>query len=163
MVVSGVLVWAFDWTLADPILSVIIAVLILSSTWRLLGKVIHLLLQGTPEHIDVYRLCSEIEDVEGVVLVHDVHVWSLAQDYDVFTAHILIDPEVKDDRPHFLITPPAEHRLCMILAFTTSLFSWKILQMDVPNTTTLTTCTRTAGRKKNLTLMQRLKKSVRRQ
>ena len=97
VVVSGVLVWAFGWTLADPILSVVIGVLILLSTWRLLGKVIHVLLQGTPEHIDVYHLCSEMEDVEGVTLIHDVHVWSLSPGYDVFTAHILVDPAFQDD------------------------------------------------------------------
>ena len=41
VVVSGVLVWAFGWTLADPILSVFIGILILLSTWRLLAKVVH--------------------------------------------------------------------------------------------------------------------------
>lgn len=97
VVVSGILVWAFGWTLADPILSVVIGVLILLSTWRLLGKVIHVLLEGTPEHIDVYHLCSEIEEVEGVTLIHDIHVWSLSPGYDVLTAHILVDPAFQQD------------------------------------------------------------------
>lgn len=92
VVISAILVWAFGWTLADPILSVVIGVLILMSTWRLLGKVIHVLLQGVPEHIDVYKLCSDMEHVEGVVLIHDIHVWNLAPNYDVLTAHIIYDP-----------------------------------------------------------------------
>ena len=93
VVISGVLVWAFDWRLADPIVSMVIAALILLSTWRLLTKVVHVLLEGTPEHIDVYRLCNELEEVEGVTLIHDVHVWTITQGYDSLTAHILINPQ----------------------------------------------------------------------
>ena len=92
VVISGSLVWAFGWTLADPIVSVIIAVLILLSTWRLLSKVVHVLLEGVPEHIDLYRLCSTMEDVDGVVLIHDIHVWTIAQGYDALAAHVLVDP-----------------------------------------------------------------------
>ena len=97
VVVSGILVWAFGWSLADPIISVVIGALIVLSTWRLLGKVIHILLEGVPEHIDVYRLCHEMEEVEGVVVIHDIHVWSLAPGYDVMTAHIIVDPGLDTD------------------------------------------------------------------
>ncbi len=68
------LVWAYDWDIADPISAVVVAVLILLSTWRLLGKVIHVLLEGVPAHIDVYRLCSRIEELPGVTVIHDIHV-----------------------------------------------------------------------------------------
>ena len=97
VVISGSLVWAFGWTLADPIVSVVICILILKSTWGLLAKVVHVLLEGTPEHIDVYRLCSKIEEVEGVTLIHDVHVWTIAPSYEALTAHILIDPDYQGD------------------------------------------------------------------
>ena len=97
VIVSGVLVWAFDWYVSDPILSVLIGVLILLGTWRLLAKVVHVLLEGTPEHVDVYKLCHAIEALEGVTVIHDVHVWTLAPGYDAFTAHVLVDPEHEDD------------------------------------------------------------------
>ena len=96
VVVSGILVWAFNWNIADPILSVIIGILILVSSWRLLGKVINVLLEGVPQHIDIGRLCRQMEDVPGVGSIHDIHVWSLASDYDVLTAHVLVDPEIED-------------------------------------------------------------------
>ena len=96
VVVSGLLVWAFGWDHADTVVSVIIGVLILLSTWRLIGKVVHVLLEGVPKHIDVYRLCSQMEDVQGVGLIHDIHVWSLVPGYEVLTAHVLVDPEFKD-------------------------------------------------------------------
>ena len=97
VVISGILIWAFGWTIADPIISVGIGILILLSTWRLLAKVVHVLLEGTPEHIDVYKLCSRIEEVEGVTLIHDVHVWTIAPDYEALTAHVLIDPNYSGD------------------------------------------------------------------
>lgn len=96
VVVSGILVWGFNWTIADPILSVIIGILIVVSSWRLLAKVIHVLLQGVPQHVDIGHLCRQMEEVAGVNSVHDLHVWSLASDYDVLTAHVVVDPEIED-------------------------------------------------------------------
>ncbi len=96
-VVAGVLVWAFGWHVADPALSLLIGVLILPSTWRLLSKVVQVLLEGTPEHIDVYALCYQIEELEGVTVIHDVHCWTLASGYDALTAHILVGPGYDSD------------------------------------------------------------------
>ena len=98
VVVSGGLVWAFGWTLADPILSVVIGVLILLSTWRLLAKVVHVLLEGAPDHVDVSRLCRELQKVEGVVEVPDIHVWTIAEGYDALSAHVLVDPDYPSSR-----------------------------------------------------------------
>ena len=106
VIVSGILVWAFGWTLADPIVSVAIAILILLSTWRLLTKVVHILLEGVPEHIDVYSLCSKMEDEEGVVLIHDIHVWTISQGYDALSAHVLVDNDYSKSKLDFLL-----HRL----------------------------------------------------
>ena len=97
VVISGILIWTLGWTLADPIASVIIAILILVSSWRLMKKVVHVLLEGTPEHVDVYQLCSKLEAVEGVTLVHDIHVWTLSAGNEALTAHILIDSDYPGD------------------------------------------------------------------
>lgn len=90
VVVSGVLVWAFGWHIADPILSVLIGVLILVSTWRLLAKVVHVLLEGAPDHIDLDSVCRRFEEVEGVDRVHDIHAWTLAPGYEALTAHVTV-------------------------------------------------------------------------
>ncbi len=97
VVVAGVLVWAFGWHVADPVLAGLIGVMILSSTWRLLSNVVQVLLEGTPEHIDVYALCYQIEELEGVTLIHDVHCWTLAPGYDAMTAHVLVEPGYQSD------------------------------------------------------------------
>ena len=100
VVVAGVLVWAFGWHVADPTLSLLIGILILSSTWRLLSKVVQVLLEGTPEHIDVYALCHQIEELAGVTVIHDVHCWTLAPGYDALTAHILVEVGYESEGGH---------------------------------------------------------------
>ena len=97
VVVSAILIITLDWTLADPILSVAIGLLIMLSSWRLVTKVFHVLLEGTPERLDMYRLCSDIEDLPGVTLVHDVHAWTITSGSEAFTAHVLIDPSYEGD------------------------------------------------------------------
>ena len=70
----------------------------------------HTLLEGTPEHIDLYQLCSDIEDVEGVTLIHDVHAWSISDNNDALTAHVLIDPAY-DGNTNELFAEDASGRL----------------------------------------------------
>lgn len=83
--------------IVDPILSVVIALLIVWNTRHLIVRVTNVLLEGVPEHIDVYQLCYDIEEVEGVTLIHDVHVWTITQGNEAFTAHILMDPSYHED------------------------------------------------------------------
>ena len=97
VIVSGAVILLFDWELIDPLLSVFIGVLILLSALGLARRVFHVLLEGTPEHIDMYELCHGLEELEGVTLVHDVHVWTITSRAEAFTAHVLLDPEYAGD------------------------------------------------------------------
>ena len=92
VIISAILIMAFDWTLADPILSVLIAILILLSSRKLMFTVTNVLLEGAPQHIDAYKLCHDIEDIEGVTLIHDVHIWTITSGSEAFSAHVLVDP-----------------------------------------------------------------------
>ena len=96
VIISAILIMAYDWQIADPILSVLIALLILWSSRHLMLTVMNVLLEGAPRHIDVYKLCSDIEDLEGVTIIHDVHVWTITSGSEAFTAHIFVDPTYKD-------------------------------------------------------------------
>ena len=96
VIISAILIMAFDWQIADPILSVLIALLILWSSRHLMLTVMNVLLEGSPQHIDVYKLCSDIENLDGVTIIHDVHVWTITSGSEAFTAHILVDPTYRD-------------------------------------------------------------------
>ena len=92
VIISAVLILTLDWNLADPILSVVIALLILWSSRHLMFTVTNVLLEGTPRHIDPYKLCHDIEEVEGVTIIHDVHIWTITSGSEAFTAHVIVDP-----------------------------------------------------------------------
>ena len=91
VVVAAVLVQFNGWTIADPVVSVGIAALIAASSWRLILKVFYAIMEGTPEHLDLYQLCADIEDVPGVTLIHDVHAWSISEGYHAFTTHVVLE------------------------------------------------------------------------
>ena len=92
VVAAAVLVLVNGWTAIDPIVSIGVAALTAASSWRLILQVFHTLLEGTPERIDLYQLCADIEDEPGVTLIHDVHAWSISDNYDAFTAHVILEP-----------------------------------------------------------------------
>ena len=92
VVAAAVLVLVNGWTAVDPIVSIGVAALTAASSWRLILQVFHTLLEGTPERIDLYQLCADIEDEPGVTLIHDVHAWSISDNYDAFTAHVILEP-----------------------------------------------------------------------
>ena len=97
VIISAILILTLEWNLADPIISVVIALLIVWSSRHLMLTVLNTLLEGVPKHIDVYRLCSDIEELEGVTLIHDVHVWTITSGSEAFTAHVLVDPSFAGD------------------------------------------------------------------
>lgn len=93
IIVSGILVSLFHWHFLDWALSLVLVATILFSTYRLIVKIIKVLLQAVPDDVDVYRLCAGLENVPGVTLIHDVHVWALVPQYNVLTAHVIVDPD----------------------------------------------------------------------
>ena len=95
IILDGIVLIFFDWDAADDYITLVIGVLILLSSWRLVTRVLRVLMESTPENIDVYRLCSDIEDIEGVTIIHDIHVWTIAPGYESCTAHIIIDPSLE--------------------------------------------------------------------
>ncbi len=92
VVAAAVLLQFNDWTIVDPIVSIGLAALIAASSWRLILKVFYAIMEGTPEHLDLYSLCADIEEVPGVTLIHDVHAWSISEGYHAFTAHVVLEP-----------------------------------------------------------------------
>jgi cobalt-zinc-cadmium efflux system protein len=80
------------WTPIDPILSVLVAVLILGSAWRIVRDSAHILLEGTPPGLDVHKISEDLKaSVPAVLDVHHVHAWSISQERPVITLHARID------------------------------------------------------------------------
>jgi cobalt-zinc-cadmium efflux system protein len=88
---AGLLILTTGWVLADPIFGAVIGVLIVISSARLLWKVLHVLMEGTPTHLDLHGLCRRLEQQDGITGVHDIHAWSITTGYDAFSAHVTAD------------------------------------------------------------------------
>ena len=86
--VAGGVIWYTGYTPIDPILSMVVALLILVSAWRLLWESIHVLLEAVPAHINVETVAHDMADIPGVQVVHDLHIWTLSSGQIALSAHM---------------------------------------------------------------------------
>lgn len=89
--IAGAVIYATGWILIDPILSLVIAALILAATLRLLRDTLHVLMEGVPAAIDLGEIGRMLASVPGVSAVHDLHVWSIGSDRPALSAHLEIE------------------------------------------------------------------------
>ncbi|RMG60081.1 MAG: cation diffusion facilitator family transporter [Gammaproteobacteria bacterium] len=91
-IVASVVILLTGWTPIDPILSLLVVLLILNSTWRILKHSIHILMEGAPSGIDLDGLRRTlVGEVPGVRDVHHVHLWSLTPDRPLITLHLRLE------------------------------------------------------------------------
>jgi cobalt-zinc-cadmium efflux system protein len=94
-IAAAIVILATGWTPIDPILSVLVALLILSTAWRLMREAAHVLLEGAPASLDRDGIARDIEaNVHGVREVHHMHVWSLDGSKTMATLHACLDEGV---------------------------------------------------------------------
>lgn len=87
LMAAGVILWT-GWTPIDSLLSLLVALLILRSAWMLIRTSVHILLEGTPEWLNVDELRAELKEaVPEVADIHHVHVWSLTPESPLLTLH----------------------------------------------------------------------------
>lgn len=95
-ILAGALIWAFGWTWADPVASVLIGLLVIYSAWALLREAVRVLMESAPAHIDVDEVRDAIVAVPGVRAVHDLHVWTITSGMESLSAHLVIEPGEDD-------------------------------------------------------------------
>ncbi len=90
IVAAGVIMLT-GWTAADPLLSMLVAVIILRSAWGVTRDAAHILLQGVPEGLDVDQVADDLmANISGLVAVHHIHVWALTEARPIMTLHAQI-------------------------------------------------------------------------
>ncbi|MFA6873784.1 MAG: cation diffusion facilitator family transporter [Bacteroidaceae bacterium] len=90
IVISGIVIAATGWYLIDPIMGLLVASVILYSTWGLLQESLRLSLDGVPAEINLENIDKLIREVPQVVEVHHIHLWAISTTENAFTAHIVI-------------------------------------------------------------------------
>ncbi|GAA1336678.1 cation diffusion facilitator family transporter [Arthrobacter roseus] len=91
VVVAAIVIATTGYRNADPLASILIALMIIPRAWSLLREVIDVLLEATPKDIDLDKLRTHIMDVDGVVDAHDIHVWTITSGVPVFSAHVVVE------------------------------------------------------------------------
>lgn len=107
-VIAGIVILVSGWMPIDPLLSLLVAALVLRSAIGLLRQAGHILLEGTPKEIDPARLAEALrESIPGVRDVHHVHVWSLSSGHHLATMHI----RVTEGTDHSILLPAVKRLL----------------------------------------------------
>ena len=97
VVVAGGLTLWLGWSWLDPLASLVIAAVILWSTWDLLKQSTHLLFDGVPEHVDLHAVHDHLAALPGVTQVHDLHIWATGTSQVALTAHLVMPDGNSED------------------------------------------------------------------
>lgn len=100
---AALLMIFFDWTWADTLASVLVAILILMSGWRVTKASIHVLMEGTPANVNVEDIINVIINLNGVNDIHDLHVWSVTSGQNMMTCHVVVDGDMTIEESETLI------------------------------------------------------------
>lgn len=90
-IIAGLVIIQWGWTIADPIISVVMCLLIIFSSWQLIRESVNILLEGTPSHINVRAVVTAMREERGVSDVHDLHVWTISSGKEALSAHVTLE------------------------------------------------------------------------
>ena len=88
--VAAVIILATGWLQADAVVSILIGVLVLASSWSILRDATAILLEGAPKGIEVRAVGQRLAGAPGVVEVHDLHIWTITSGFPALSAHVLV-------------------------------------------------------------------------
>jgi cobalt-zinc-cadmium efflux system protein len=95
---AGAIILATGWQQADPLVSLLIAVLVLASAWRLVMESTDILLEAAPAHIPLDQVHDRIVSVPGVASVHDLHVWTVTSGVIAMSGHLVVQNPADNQR-----------------------------------------------------------------
>jgi cobalt-zinc-cadmium efflux system protein len=87
---AAAIIWLTGWTAADPIVSIALSLLILVGGWRLIRESTDILLDAVPRHVVLADVQRRIEEVPGVIAVHDLHVWTVVNGVIAMSGHAVV-------------------------------------------------------------------------
>ncbi len=117
-IVAGLVILITGWTPIDPLLSMLVAALILVSALRLVREAVHVLMEGVPFDLQLDTIGRELAALDGVLRVHDLHVWTLASGSIALSAHVEVRtlddwPRILDAARHVLDTHHGIHHVTL--------------------------------------------------
>lgn len=93
VIAAAIVMLTTGWRYADPVVAIGVGLFILPRTWRLTSQALRILLESAPATIDVTRVRTAILAVDGVVAIHDLHVWTITSGIESATGHVVVAPD----------------------------------------------------------------------
>jgi cobalt-zinc-cadmium efflux system protein len=93
VIIAGLAIWLTGALWLDPLISIFIGIMIAASSYRVLRRAIHILLEGTPDGISINEIVAAIGQIHGVADIHDLHVWNICSGHVSLSAHVALTPE----------------------------------------------------------------------
>ena len=91
VLIGSTVMYFTGWTVIDPILSLFIACFVLFNVFKNIRLALPILLQGTPTEIEQEHIIKKLKEIKPIANIHDLHIWSLDEEYNVLTAHIVLE------------------------------------------------------------------------
>ncbi|KOY82033.1 cation transporter [Lysinibacillus macroides] len=109
-IIAALLIMFLGWGWADPLASVIVALLVLRSGYYVTKDAVHILMEGTPKNVDVTEIVEVIEQTNGIKSIHDLHIWTITSGTNALSCHAVVDGQLTvADSEHIL--RKVEHNL----------------------------------------------------
>lgn len=93
-IIAALLIIFFGWGWADPLASVIVAALVLRSGYNVTKSGLHVLMEGTPQNVNVEEVVQTIKNTKGIQGVHDLHIWSITSGLNSLSCHAVVDDQM---------------------------------------------------------------------
>ncbi|THD33950.1 cation diffusion facilitator family transporter [uncultured Flavobacterium sp.] len=93
-IIAALLIMFFDWVWADAFASVIVSVLVLRSGYLVTKSSVHVLMEGTPDNVEVEKVTQKILETEGIIGIHDLHIWTITSGLNALTCHAVVDEKM---------------------------------------------------------------------
>ena len=103
-IVAALLMMGFGWVWADAAASVIVAILIIVSGYRVVRDSVHILMEGTPKGISIEMVEAQMVTHPQVIKIHDLHVWSITSGLNALSSHVVVDGEMNIHEASLLIS-----------------------------------------------------------
>ena len=109
-IVAAILIWSFNWTIADPIASIIVSLLIIKSSWGITKSSINILMEGTPRDVNMDEVINAITSEVQIKNVHDCHIWTISNEINALSCHAVVPNDMTIEEGEQLLNQ-LEHRL----------------------------------------------------
>ena len=94
VIIGGVLIYFFEIYWVDPLITILISIYIIKETWDVFRQSYNILMQATPEGMDIHDIITALENIEGIANIHHVHVWGLSEKEFHFECHSDLDRDM---------------------------------------------------------------------